>query len=61
MSYSKLIILIVVCIFSFNLVGCEDEKKPVTAKEIVKELRENEKQHKKDPGSIKDLPEMNIF
>lgn len=59
----KIFTLLMIVAFSFGLLGCNEEKKNnPTAKEIAKEvveaLKENERQQKKKPSSISELPDI---
>lgn len=58
---SKAFLVVIIVIFSFSLLGCEEKEEKVTPKDVVEAFKENERQHTKKPSSIKDLPEMKIF
>lgn len=56
------IIFVIICFFSINLIGCNEEKKQeLTPEKIVEAFKENERKHKKKPGNLDDLPNINYF
>lgn len=61
MKLYKISFICFILVFCFSLLGCEEEKEKITPQEIVDAFKENEKQHKKTPSNIEDLPDMIEF